>query len=152
LARETLRIAETEKANAQLAERLEQLRAILSHALGRDPSINFDNFLKYPEESELDSDETLRLFPKPNRESFLPKKPPFIARLIPESKTAIEPTSSLLNSVFRRNSKHLKKFTAVAAMLWPFCMHLRRSIIGLSKQLKWPSQIMIRKQSGVISS
>jgi restriction system protein len=83
LGRETLRIAQTEKANAQLAERLEQLRTILFYALGRDASINFDNFLKYPEESELDSDESLRLFPKPNRESFLPKKPPFIARLIP---------------------------------------------------------------------
>jgi hypothetical protein len=68
-------IAETEKANAQLAERLEHLRTILSLALDRDPSINFEKFLKYPKESDLDSDQTLRLFPKPNRESFLPKKP-----------------------------------------------------------------------------
>ena len=78
-----LRIAETEKANAQLAERLEHLRTILSLALDRDPSINFEKFLKYPKESDLDSDQTLRLFPKPNRESFLPKKPAFIAQLIP---------------------------------------------------------------------
>jgi restriction system protein len=78
-----LRSAETEKANAQLAERLEQLRTILFRALDRDPSINFEKFLKYPKESDLDSDQTLRLFPKPNRESFLPKKPAFIARLIP---------------------------------------------------------------------
>jgi hypothetical protein len=78
-----LRNAETEKANAQLAERLAQLRTILSRALDRDPSINFEKFLKYPKESDLDSDQTLRPFPKPNRESFLPKKPAFIARLIP---------------------------------------------------------------------
>jgi hypothetical protein len=32
-----LRIAETEKANVQLAERLEQLRTILFRALDRDP-------------------------------------------------------------------------------------------------------------------
>jgi restriction system protein len=78
-----LRIAETEKANAQLAERLEHLRTILSLALDRDPSINFEKFLKYPKESDLDSDQTLRLFPKPERESFLPKKPAFFAQLIP---------------------------------------------------------------------
>lgn len=78
-----LRKAETEKANAQLAERLEQLCTILFRALDRDPSINFEKFLKYPKESDLDSDQTLRLFPKPNRESYLPKKPAFIARLIP---------------------------------------------------------------------
>ncbi|HUI22416.1 MAG TPA: restriction endonuclease [Methylocella sp.] len=78
-----LRIAETEQANAQLDEQLEQLRTILFHGLSRDPSINFENFLKYPEESELDSDQTLRLFPKPERDSFLPRKPTFFTRLIP---------------------------------------------------------------------
>jgi restriction system protein len=78
-----LRIAETEEANAQLAERLEQLRTILFHALGRDPSINFESFLKHPEESELDWEQTLRLIPEPKRKSFLPKKPTFFARLIP---------------------------------------------------------------------
>ncbi|MGO9235584.1 MAG: restriction endonuclease [Methylocella sp.] len=77
------RIAETEKANAQLEEQLEELRTILFHGLRRDPSINFESFLKYPEESELDSDQTLRLFPKPKRESFLPEKPALFARLIP---------------------------------------------------------------------
>jgi hypothetical protein len=39
-----LRNAETEKANAQLAERLEQLHTILFRALDRDPSINFEKF------------------------------------------------------------------------------------------------------------
>jgi restriction system protein len=79
-------ITETEKANVQLAEGLEQLRTILFRALDRDPSINFENFLKYPKESDLDSDQTLRLFPKPERESFLPKKPAFFAGLIPGAK------------------------------------------------------------------
>lgn len=39
--------------------------------------------MKYPKESDLDSDQTLRLFRKPKRESFLPKKPAFFVRLIP---------------------------------------------------------------------
>jgi hypothetical protein len=60
--------------------------------------------LKYPKESDLDSDQTLRLFPKPNRESFLPKKPAFIARLIPGVKKRYRASVvALLNSAFRRS-------------------------------------------------
>jgi hypothetical protein len=39
------RIAETDGANAQLAEQLEQPRTILICALDRDPSVNFERFL-----------------------------------------------------------------------------------------------------------
>jgi hypothetical protein len=75
-------IAEADDANAQMAEHLEQLSTILICALDRDPSVNFERFLKFPTEGDLDSDETLRLISEPQRESYLPIKPSFIARLI----------------------------------------------------------------------
>jgi restriction system protein len=42
--------------------------------IDRDPSVNLERFLKYPTEGDLDSDQ---------RETDLPKKPSFLARLIP---------------------------------------------------------------------
>lgn len=77
------RISEADDLNAQLDEQLEQLQTILVGSLDRDPSIDFDKFLKYPTEANLDFSQLLLLRPEPQREKFLPKKPSFFALLIP---------------------------------------------------------------------
>lgn len=77
------RIAEAEKANTQLAERLDELSGILFDTFNRDPSINFEEFLRHPKESDLDSDQTLQPIPEPKIESFWPEKPKFLVQLLP---------------------------------------------------------------------
>jgi restriction system protein len=77
------RAAVADDLNTQLAAQLEQLNTILVCVLSRNPTVSFERFLKYPTEADLDSDQTLRLIPEPQRENNLPKKPSFFARLIP---------------------------------------------------------------------
>jgi hypothetical protein len=77
------RNAEADELNAQLDEKLNDLNTILTYGLNRDPSVDFNKFLKYPTEADLESDETLRLIPEPRPENYLPHKPSFFVRLIP---------------------------------------------------------------------
>jgi hypothetical protein len=93
-----------ESLNAQLDEQLNDLNTILSSGLNRDPSVDFNKFLKYPTEAGLDSDQALRLIPEPQRKDYLPKKPSSLARLIPWITIVIAPASPPLNSAIRNNS------------------------------------------------
>jgi hypothetical protein len=74
------RITYAEKLHRQKFPQLEHLRTILICALDRDPSVNFERFLKYPTEGDLDSDQTLRLIPKPQRETHAKKARPTNSR------------------------------------------------------------------------
>jgi hypothetical protein len=86
------RNAEADELNAQLDEQLSNLNSILNCALNRDPSIDFDKFLKYPTEANLDFSQLLLLSQEPQREKFLPKKPsPSSLYLYPGSMTGIMP-------------------------------------------------------------
>jgi hypothetical protein len=139
-------------ADFRLAEQQENLRTILFCALDRDSSINFEKFLKYPDESDLDSDQTLHCFRSRSAKAFFQRSLPSAPELSPGSTIAIAPASSSPNSASRKNSKNLKKFIAVAVMLWPLCMHPRRRIIGRLRLPKWGSEIMIPTRLGIILS
>jgi restriction system protein len=77
------RLTETAEANSRLSSRLAEIQSILAVSLTRDPRIDFNTFVRYPSEQDLDSDRSLVVPQESRLEVFLPRKPRLLEQLVP---------------------------------------------------------------------